>query len=117
MQYVEIYNETIKDLLQPSNTNLDVREAPGKGTFVAGAANVVVSSRDDVEMLLEERHTHQLVDHRKRLHLEILLDATLALHLPFPTVLERHLLALLLCWVSIGGGREEATNSSSSSTS
>ena len=53
MQYVEIYNEHIKDLLQPNNSNLDVREAPGKGTFVAGAANVEVASRDDVEMLLE----------------------------------------------------------------
>ena len=52
MQYVEIYNEHIKDLLQPSNGNLDVREAPGRGTFVAGAANVEVTSRDDVEELL-----------------------------------------------------------------
>ena len=52
MQYVEIYNEMIKDLLQPSNHNLDVREAPGRGTFVAGAANVEVSSREDVEALL-----------------------------------------------------------------
>ena len=49
---LEIYNETIKDLLQPSNGNLDVREAPGRGTFVAGAANVEVTSRDDVEELL-----------------------------------------------------------------
>ena len=52
MQYVEIYNEMIKDLLQPSNGNLDVREVPGRGTFVAGAANVEVTSRDDVEELL-----------------------------------------------------------------
>jgi hypothetical protein len=51
---VEIYNEQIKDLLQPSNNgNLDVREAPGRGTFVAGATVVAVHSRDDVEMLLE----------------------------------------------------------------
>ena len=48
MQYVEIYNEQIKDLLEPEKTakqGLDVREAPGKGTFVAGAANMVVGSR------------------------------------------------------------------------
>ena len=32
MQYVEIYNEQIKDLLQPSGQRSpDVREAPGKG--------------------------------------------------------------------------------------
>ena len=30
-----------------------MREAPGRGTYVAGAANVEVASRDDVEMLLE----------------------------------------------------------------
>ena len=34
-QYVEIYNETIKDLLCPSNGLLDVREGP-EGTSVAG---------------------------------------------------------------------------------
>lgn len=52
MQYVEIYNEMIKDLLQPSNGNLDVREVPGRGTFVAGAATCEVSSREEVEELL-----------------------------------------------------------------
>ena len=35
MQYVEIYNETIKDLIAPANGPLDVREDPRKGTFVA----------------------------------------------------------------------------------
>ena len=62
MQYVEIYNESIKDLLQPSNTNLDVREAPGRGTFVAGAANVEVSSRDDVEQLLESGNAYRTTE-------------------------------------------------------
>ena len=33
--FVEIYNETIKDLLCPSNGLLDVREGP-EGTSVAG---------------------------------------------------------------------------------
>ena len=50
MQYVEIYNESIKDLLQPTNnSNLDVREAPGRGTYVAGAAEAEVASRAEVE--------------------------------------------------------------------
>ena len=63
MQYVEIYNEQIKDLLQPSNNDhLDVREAPGKGTFVAGAANVEVSSRDDVEALLEAGNAYRTTE-------------------------------------------------------
>ena len=34
--YVEIYNEKIKDLLNPSDANLDVREVPSRGTYVAG---------------------------------------------------------------------------------
>lgn len=59
---MEIYNEHIKDLLQPSNINLDVREAPGKGTFVAGAANVEVASRDDVESLLEAGNAYRTTE-------------------------------------------------------
>lgn len=64
MQYVEIYNEQIKDLLQPSNGNLDVREAPGRGTFVAGAANVEVTSRDEVQELVESA-SRPLLRHRR----------------------------------------------------
>ena len=33
-------NEHVQDLLEPANSDLDVREAPGKGTFVAGAASL-----------------------------------------------------------------------------
>ena len=65
MQYVEIYNEQIKDLLQPSNGNLDVREAPGRGTFVAGAANVEVRSRDEVEELLLEGNAFRTTESTK----------------------------------------------------
>lgn len=44
VQYVEIYNEVVKDLLDPAPklTNLDVREDPRQGTFVAGAATLEV---------------------------------------------------------------------------
>ena len=62
MQYVEIYNESIKDLLNPKNGNLDVREAPGKGTYVAGAANVEVSNREDVELLLEAGNAYRTTE-------------------------------------------------------
>ena len=47
-QYVEIYNEQIRDLIEPEHDHLDVREAPGKGTFVAGAAIVNVTSRREL---------------------------------------------------------------------
>ena len=46
MQYVEIYNEKIKDLLNPSDANLDVREVPSRGTYVAGASEELVSSSE-----------------------------------------------------------------------
>jgi len=50
MQYVEIYNEVVKDLLDPAPklTNLDVREDPRRGTFVAGAATLEVKTREAV---------------------------------------------------------------------
>ena len=41
MQYIEIYNEAIKDLLEPANNqNLDVRESPKDGTYVSGAGDL-----------------------------------------------------------------------------
>jgi hypothetical protein len=56
MQYVEIYNESIKDLLEPArNQNLDVRESPKDGTYVSGAASTAVSSRKELEALSELR--------------------------------------------------------------
>ena len=43
--YVEIYNERVKDLLNPmSGVDLDVREDARKGTHVAGAVEVAVLS-------------------------------------------------------------------------
>ena len=52
-QYIEIYNETIKDLLCPSNGLLDVREG-AEGTSVAGAASLTVHSREEVQALIRE---------------------------------------------------------------
>lgn len=55
MQYVEIYNESIKDLLEPANNaSLDVRESPKDGTFVAGAASTTVQSRKEMEALIHK---------------------------------------------------------------
>ena len=55
IQYVEIYNESIKDLLEPSNNSaLDVREHPKDGTSVANAAMLVVSSRKELEALIHK---------------------------------------------------------------
>ena len=62
VQYVEIYNEVIQDLLEPSNAALDVREAPGKGTRVAGASRVTVSSRAELEGLLYKGNLYRTTE-------------------------------------------------------
>ena len=63
MQYVEIYNEQIKDLLEPKGAQgLDVREDPKKGTFVAGATNRVVTSRAELEKLLHTANLYRTTD-------------------------------------------------------
>ena len=67
MQYVEIYNEQIKDLLEPKgaqglHSGLDVREDPKKGTFVAGATNRVVASRAELEKLLHTANLYRTTD-------------------------------------------------------
>ncbi|KAL1499970.1 hypothetical protein AB1Y20_012649 [Prymnesium parvum] len=54
MQYVEIYNEKIKDLLNPSDAQLDVREVPSKGTYVAGATEKNVSTPAQMLALMHE---------------------------------------------------------------
>jgi len=49
---IEIYNELIKDLLEPSSENLDLREDPLKGPTVAGMAEIVAKSATEVMGLL-----------------------------------------------------------------
>lgn len=50
--YLEIYNETCSDLLEPSATKLKVREHPEKGAFVEGLSTWKVRSFSDVEEIL-----------------------------------------------------------------
>ena len=53
--YVEIYNERVKDLLNPlAGTDLDVREDARKGTHVAGAVEVAVSSLQEIMELMNK---------------------------------------------------------------
>ena len=39
--FLEIYNEQIRDLLNPSQTNLQVRESPQRGIYVGDATETV----------------------------------------------------------------------------
>ena len=49
--YLQVHNEQITDLLQPSNTDLALRECPGR-VYVEGLTQTVVSSASDVRDLI-----------------------------------------------------------------
>ncbi|CAK9267606.1 unnamed protein product [Sphagnum jensenii] len=50
--FLEIYNEQITDLLEPSSTNLQIREDGKKGVYVENLSEVEVESVQDVVHLL-----------------------------------------------------------------
>lgn len=55
VSYIEIYNEKVRDLLNPTNKgNLRVREHPSLGPYVEDLSKLVVSSFYDVENLMDE---------------------------------------------------------------
>lgn len=60
-QYLEIYNEKVKCLLNPSKENLRVREHPSTGPYVDGITKLVVTCYDDIAKLLEEGNKARLV--------------------------------------------------------
>lgn len=46
--YLEIYNETIRDLISPSSDVLEIREDPLKGVQVAGLTEILASTPEEV---------------------------------------------------------------------
>ena len=54
LTYVEIYNERIKDLLNPGQGDLDVRECPKRGNVVTGAVEVGVTSLQEIMELMHK---------------------------------------------------------------
>lgn len=54
VSYLEIYNEVIKDLLNPSDKRLEVREHPSLGIYVKDLASLVVSDAESVTKLIEQ---------------------------------------------------------------
>lgn len=50
--YLQIYNETISDLLRPERTNLAIREDAKRGVFVEGLSEWVVRSPAEVHALM-----------------------------------------------------------------
>ncbi|KAJ2959256.1 hypothetical protein NQZ79_g5221 [Umbelopsis isabellina] len=55
VSYIEIYNEKVRDLLNPKNKgNLKVREHPSLGPYVEDLSRLVVNSFADIEHLMDE---------------------------------------------------------------
>lgn len=54
VSFLEIYNEVIKDLLNPSDKILKIREHPDMGIYVEHLAELVVRDPADVTRLLEQ---------------------------------------------------------------
>ncbi|KAI6783531.1 Kinesin-like protein-like protein [Emericellopsis cladophorae] len=55
VSYLEIYNERVRDLLNPANKgNLRVREHPSTGPYVEDLAKLVVSGFQEIEHLMDE---------------------------------------------------------------
>ncbi|RFU77295.1 kinesin, partial [Trichoderma arundinaceum] len=55
VSYLEIYNERVRDLLNPSTKgNLKVREHPSTGPYVEDLAKLVVTSFPEIENLMDE---------------------------------------------------------------
>ena len=54
MSYLEIYNENIRDLLNTSSGNLELRDqdAQGKNIHVAGLSEVATKSTEEVHFRL-----------------------------------------------------------------
>uniref|UniRef100_A0A6P7GZF8 Kinesin-like protein n=1 Tax=Diabrotica virgifera virgifera TaxID=50390 RepID=A0A6P7GZF8_DIAVI len=63
MSYLEIYNEQIRDLLNPSSGFLELREdSKGKSMQVAGLSEVSTNSTDEVTMSYLEIYNEQIRD-------------------------------------------------------
>lgn len=55
VSYIEIYNEKVRDLLNPKNTgNLRVREHPSLGPYVEDLSKLAVSSYEEMMTLMDE---------------------------------------------------------------
>ncbi|KAL2071786.1 hypothetical protein VTL71DRAFT_13021 [Oculimacula yallundae] len=55
VSYLEIYNERVRDLLNPSTKgNLKVREHPSTGPYVEDLAKLIASSFNEIEHLMDE---------------------------------------------------------------
>lgn len=60
LQWLQLYNEEVNDLLAPDNCKLQIHESKEAGVYVAGLREDIVTSAEHVLQLLEagERSRH-----------------------------------------------------------
>ncbi|ORY05417.1 kinesin-domain-containing protein [Basidiobolus meristosporus CBS 931.73] len=61
VSYLEIYNEVIKDLLNPENENLNIRQDPTRGVFVGKLTEAIVLSPEEVIQLMKKGESNRHV--------------------------------------------------------
>ncbi|GLD99392.1 hypothetical protein PINS_up008111 [Pythium insidiosum] len=61
VSYIEIYLEKIRDLLEPTSTNLSVRESRERGVWVAGAKEVCCASADEMLAVMRLGGAHRVI--------------------------------------------------------
>jgi kinesin family member 18/19 len=59
VSFLEIYNETIRDLISPSSDVIELREDP-RGVKIAGITEIAVESANDVHKLLVEGNLNRV---------------------------------------------------------
>ena len=53
ISYLEVYNETLRDLLSGEDNVLDIREETGRGIVVSGVTEVIATTSHEVMTLLK----------------------------------------------------------------
>eukprot|EP00281_Chroomonas_sp_CCMP1168_P026414 CAMPEP_0206223458 /NCGR_PEP_ID=MMETSP0047_2-20121206/6496_1 /ASSEMBLY_ACC=CAM_ASM_000192 /TAXON_ID=195065 /ORGANISM="Chroomonas mesostigmatica_cf, Strain CCMP1168" /LENGTH=688 /DNA_ID=CAMNT_0053646335 /DNA_START=1 /DNA_END=2063 /DNA_ORIENTATION=+ len=66
LTYLEVYNENIRDLLNPSTGYLDLREDPEKGIAVAGITEFSTSTVEETMELLHRGNQNRTVEPTKK---------------------------------------------------
>ena len=62
LSYVEIYNEMVKDLLEPTSLDLKLIEDPVRGMVVQGVTEFGASTADEILELLHRGNLHRTVE-------------------------------------------------------
>jgi centromeric protein E len=63
--YLELYNETVNDLLNPNNKNLEVRESAQKGVFVNNLTETQFTTKEKALQLLKKGDSLKIIAETK----------------------------------------------------